>query len=77
MYIRIFILGIYNAHEEGKRIITAEATGLSKNTVKRICSEGAITGGLLNEAFFESRIVMSYPRCVDSVSIRILRLRST
>ena len=25
--------------------ITAEATGLSKNTVKRICSEGAITGG--------------------------------
>ena len=25
--------------------ITAEATGLSKNTVKPICSEGAVTGG--------------------------------
>ena len=25
--------------------MTVEATGLSKNTVKRICSEGAITGG--------------------------------
>ena len=32
---------------------------------------------LLNETFFESRIVMSCPRCVDSVSIRILWLRST
>ena len=37
-------------------------------------NECAVT---LNEAFFESRIVMSYPRCVDSVSIRILWLRST
>ena len=27
--------------------ITAEATGLSKNTVKRICSEGAITNSNL------------------------------
>ena len=25
--------------------ITAEATELSKNTVKRVCSEGAVTGG--------------------------------
>ena len=37
-------------------------------------NECAVTS---ERSVFESRIVMSYPRCVDSVSIRILWLRST
>ena len=66
---------LIHVHEHYSYVHTHIYMGILYIMHTKKVNECAVTSE--RSVFFESRIVMSYPRCVESVSIRILWLSST